>query len=57
MHNGVVLAAVGGCLDAGWAALRFNFGGVGASGGRYSGGSEEVREVGAEVAAAVRARL
>jgi hypothetical protein len=33
------------------------FGGVGASGGRYSGGSEEVREVGAEVAAAVRARL
>ncbi len=45
MHNPVVLAAVRGCLDAGWAALRFNFAGVGASGGRYSGGGEEVRDV------------
>ena len=42
MHNDVVLAAVRGCLDAGWAALRFNFGGVGSSGGRYSGGAEEI---------------
>jgi alpha/beta superfamily hydrolase len=56
MHNTVVLAAVRGCLDAGWAALRFNFGGVSASGGRYGGGSEEVRDVGAAVAA-LRAAL
>ena len=42
MHNDVVLAAVRGCLDAGWSALRFNFGGVGSSGGRYSGGAEEI---------------
>jgi len=45
MQNPVVLAAVRGCLDAGWAALRFNFAGVGASGGGFSGGPEEVRDV------------
>jgi uncharacterized protein len=50
MQNAVVLAAVRGCLDAGWAALRFNFAGVGASRGRYSGGAEEVRDVVAAVA-------
>ena len=50
MHNPVVLAAVRGCLDAGWAALRFNFAGVGASGGRYSGGDEEVHDVAAAAA-------
>jgi len=49
MQNPVVLAAVRGCLDAGWAALRFNFAGVGASGGRYSGGTEEVQDVVAAV--------
>jgi alpha/beta superfamily hydrolase len=49
MHNPVVLAAVRGCLDAGWVALRFNFAGVGESGGRYSGGDEEVRDVAAAV--------
>jgi len=53
MHNPVVLAAVRGCLEAGWAALRFNFAGVGESGGRYSGGDEEVRDV---VAAAATLR-
>ena len=51
MHNDVVLAAVRGCLDAGWSALRFNFGGVGSSGGRYSGGAEEVDDAIAAAAA------
>jgi alpha/beta superfamily hydrolase len=45
MDSPVVLAAVRGCLDAGWAALRFNFAGVGGSSGRYSGGPEEVGDV------------
>jgi uncharacterized protein len=53
MHNPVVLAAVRGCLEAGWAALRFNFAGVGESGGRYSGGDEEVHDL---VAAATTLR-
>jgi alpha/beta superfamily hydrolase len=56
MHNPVVLAAVRGCRDAGWAALRFNFAGVGASGGGFSGGGEEVRDV-QEGVAALRALL
>jgi alpha/beta superfamily hydrolase len=51
MDNPIVLAAVRGCLTAGWAALRFNFAGVGASTGRYSGGQEEVRDVAAAAAA------
>lgn len=51
MHNPVVLAAAGACVAAGWAALRFNFAGVGASGGGFSGGGEEVRDVEAAVAA------
>ena len=51
MHNPVVLAAVRACLDAGCAALRFNFGGAGASGGGFSGGPEEVRDVAAAIAA------
>ena len=56
MHNPVVLAAVRACLDAGWAALRFNFGGTGASGGGFSGGTEEVRDV-AGALAALRSEL
>jgi len=56
MDNAVVLAAVRGCLAAGWGALRFNFGGVGESGGRYSGGAEEVGDVLA-AASALRAAL
>lgn len=51
MDNPVVMAAVGGCVESGWAALRFNFGGVGRSGGRYGGGPDEVRDVAAAVAA------
>src|SRR5262245_65400088 len=45
MHNPVVLAAVRGCLEAGWAALRLNFAGRGESGGSYSGGAEGRRDV------------
>lgn len=45
MDNPVVLAAVRGCVDAGWSALRFNFGGVGSSGGRYGGGAPEIDDV------------
>src|SRR5262249_46793401 len=45
MDNPIVLAAGRGGLDAGWAALRFNFAGVGGSSGRYSGGPEEVGDV------------
>jgi alpha/beta superfamily hydrolase len=56
MHNPVVLAAVRACLDAGWIALRFNFGGVGTSGGGFSGGPEEVRDV-SRAAAALRPEL
>lgn len=51
MDNPVVMAAVRACLDAGWSALRFNFAGVGSSGGAFSGGPEEVRDVGAAAAA------
>src|SRR4029453_14259422 len=56
MHNPVVEGAGRGCLEAGWAALRFNFAGVGASEGRYSGGDEEVQDVVA-AGAALRAAL
>ena len=45
MHNPVVEAVVRALVDAGWLALRFNFGGVGRSGGTYSGGSEEIGDV------------
>ena len=45
MRNPVVEAVVRALVDAGWMALRFNFGGVGRSGGTYSGGSEEIGDV------------
>jgi alpha/beta superfamily hydrolase len=45
MHNPVVEAVVRALVDAGWMALRFNFGGVGRSGGTYSGGPEEIGDV------------
>src|SRR5262249_60366204 len=40
-----VEATASALVDAGWTTLRFNFGGVGRSGGSYSGGPEEVRDV------------
>lgn len=47
MHNGVV-RGVARCLGrAGMAVLRFNFRGVGASGGAHSGGEGEVADVAA----------
>ena len=52
MDNGVVLAVVDALVKADVAALRFNFGGVGASEGRSSGqGVEEQCDVGAAEAA------
>jgi alpha/beta superfamily hydrolase len=45
MHNPVVAAMARALVEAGWTALRFNFGGVGRSGGAYSGGPEEIRDV------------
>jgi alpha/beta superfamily hydrolase len=41
MHNNVVTAVVHGLTARGVAALRFNFRGVGASGGMYEGGKGE----------------
>ncbi len=45
MHTPVVEATARALVGAGWTTLRFNFGGVGRSGGSYSGGPEEVRDV------------
>lgn len=41
MHNNVVFAVQKGAAAAGWAVLRFNFRGVGKSGGRYDRGEGE----------------
>jgi alpha/beta superfamily hydrolase len=41
MHNNVVMAVVRGLIAQGIAALRFNFRGVGRSGGGYDGGAGE----------------
>jgi alpha/beta superfamily hydrolase len=55
MDNGVVVAVADALVGAGVAALRFNFGGVGASGGAYDDGRAEQCDVGAaEVALAAR---
>ena len=47
MHNEVVAALGGAALAAGLSALRINFRGVGASGGRHGGGQAEVKDVAA----------
>lgn len=41
MQNNVVFAVQKGSVEAGWATLRFNFRGVGRSGGRYDRGDGE----------------
>jgi alpha/beta superfamily hydrolase len=45
MHNGVVDAVCSTAVGAGLTALRFNFRGVGASGGKHDGGRGEVEDV------------
>ena len=47
MQNAVVLAVAGALVHADVAALRFNFGGVGGSGGAYDDGRAEQCDVGA----------
>lgn len=49
MHNKVVYHAAKGMVEAGLATLRFNFRGVGASGGRHDGGRGEQRDVEAAI--------
>jgi alpha/beta superfamily hydrolase len=49
MHNSVVRAIAGVLADTGHATLRFNFRGVGASGGRYGGGVGEADDAHAAV--------
>jgi hypothetical protein len=56
MESVVVVATAEALAAAGVAALRFNFGGVGASGGAYGHGRDEARDVGAAVTA-LAARL
>ena len=50
MHNNVVAAAVSGLLERGIAAIRFNFRGVGRSGGSHTGGEGEQKDVRAVLA-------
>jgi alpha/beta superfamily hydrolase len=49
MHNNVVEAILKGAWQAGYATLRFNFRGVGASEGEYDGGEGEVLDARAAV--------
>ncbi len=56
MQVGVVVAVARALVERGVAALRFNFGGVGRSGGRYDGGRAEQGDIAAAVEA-MAARL
>ncbi len=49
MHNPVVAAVAAACESKGWSTLRFNFRGVGGSGGRYDEGSGEQQDVRAAI--------
>ncbi|MGI9327175.1 MAG: alpha/beta hydrolase [Pseudomonadales bacterium] len=51
MHDAVLQALEGALLDAGWACLRFNFRGVGASHGQFAQGVGEKEDVLAVLAA------
>jgi len=50
MRNPLVAGIARACAERGWYALRFNFRGVGASDGTWTGGRDEVEDVGAAVA-------
>ena len=50
MRNPLVAGIARACAQRGWSALRFNFRGVGASAGTWSGGRDEAEDVGATVA-------
>jgi uncharacterized protein len=50
MRNPLVAGIARACAERGWYALRFNFRGVGASGGAWTGGRDEPDDVGAAVA-------
>lgn len=50
MRNPLVASIARACAERGWYALRFNFRGVGASAGTWSGGRDEADDVGAAVA-------
>jgi alpha/beta superfamily hydrolase len=54
MHNKVVYRAVQALGRAGYATLRFNFRGAGASGGTHDHGRGEVDDVGAAIGEALR---
>jgi alpha/beta superfamily hydrolase len=56
MQSGVVIAVARALVAAGHAALRFNFGGVGRSGGGYTGGPGEMADAGVALEA-MRARV
>jgi alpha/beta superfamily hydrolase len=50
MRNPLIAGIARACAERGWYALRFNFRGVGASAGTWSGGRDEADDVGAAVA-------
>jgi len=49
MRNPLVAGIARACAERGWYALRFNFRGVGASDGTWTGGRDEAEDVGAAV--------
>lgn len=49
MRNPLVAGIARACAERGWYALRFNFRGVGASSGVWTGGRDEAEDVGAAV--------
>lgn len=50
MRNPLIAGIARACAERGWYALRFNFRGVGASEGNWTGGVDESDDVGAAVA-------
>jgi alpha/beta superfamily hydrolase len=50
MRNPLIASIARACAERGWYALRFNFRSVGASDGTWTGGRDEVDDIGATVA-------